>query len=90
MTALVRDAERAKAIADRHPQVTLVEGDLDSYQLIEDQVSQADIVISCNILHCQSFLLTLLPKMPPITNMSLRSTASDKVSSKPIDSRQVS
>ncbi|KAG9763612.1 hypothetical protein KCU73_g1343, partial [Aureobasidium melanogenum] len=46
VTALVRDAERAKAIADRHPQVTLIEGDLDSCQLIEDQVSQADIVIS--------------------------------------------
>ncbi|KAH0364825.1 hypothetical protein KCU65_g6478, partial [Aureobasidium melanogenum] len=46
VTALVRDAERAKAIKDRHPQVTLVEGDLDSHQLVVDQASQADIVIS--------------------------------------------
>lgn len=50
MNALVRDAERAKAIEERYPQVTLVQGDLDCHQLIEDQVSQADIVISCKHL----------------------------------------
>lgn len=49
VAALVRDAERAKAIKERYPQVTPVEGDLDCHQLIEDQVSQADIVISCNL-----------------------------------------
>jgi len=46
VNALVRDTERAKAIREQYPQVILLEGDLDSRELIEDQVSKANVVIS--------------------------------------------
>jgi putative NADH-flavin reductase len=51
VTALVRDAERAKAIKERFPQVTLLEGDLDSDELIQDQVSKTDLVISARFYY---------------------------------------
>jgi hypothetical protein len=44
--ALVRDKARAAPIEEKYPQVTLLEENLDSASLIEDQAARADVVIS--------------------------------------------
>lgn len=46
ITALVRDMARAKPITDKYPHVQLQQGDLDSADVIEGIVKQADVVIS--------------------------------------------
>ena len=44
--ALVRDKAKAAPIEEKYSQVTLLQGDLDSASLIEDQAARADVVIS--------------------------------------------
>ncbi|THW13959.1 hypothetical protein D6D24_05743 [Aureobasidium pullulans] len=44
--ALVRDKAKAAPIGEKYSQVTLLEGDLDSASLIEDQAARADVVIN--------------------------------------------
>ncbi|THY10572.1 hypothetical protein D6D02_06319 [Aureobasidium pullulans] len=44
--ALVRDKAKAASIEEKYSQVTLLQGDLDSASLIEDQAARADVVIN--------------------------------------------
>ncbi|THV74565.1 hypothetical protein D6D28_02461 [Aureobasidium pullulans] len=44
--ALVRDKAKAAPIEEKYSQVTLLQGDLDSASLIEDQAARADVVIT--------------------------------------------
>lgn len=46
ITALVRDTARAKPITNKYPHVQLQQGDLDSADIIEAAVKEADVVIS--------------------------------------------
>lgn len=45
-TFLVRDAERVVDIQKQYPNTRVVQGSLDSYELIVDEVARADIVLS--------------------------------------------
>ncbi|GME38239.1 NAD-dependent epimerase/dehydratase [Neofusicoccum parvum] len=44
-TALVRTKEKGAQVTQAYPDVTLVYGDLDSYDLIKEQAAKADIVV---------------------------------------------
>jgi N-acetyl-gamma-glutamylphosphate reductase len=44
-TALVRTKEKGKKVQDTYPNVHLVYGDLDDYDVIKEQAAKADIVI---------------------------------------------
>lgn len=46
ITALVRDTAKAKPITDKYPGLQLQQGDLDSADVIEAAVKEADVIIS--------------------------------------------
>jgi len=50
ITCLVRNSEKGALVAKQYPKVKLVYGDLDSYDLIVEESSKADIV--CNWANC--------------------------------------
>lgn len=44
-TALVRTAEKAKQVTSKYPNVKIVIGDLDNYDLIKEQAATNDIIL---------------------------------------------
>ncbi|KAJ5495054.1 hypothetical protein N7539_000170 [Penicillium diatomitis] len=47
ITTLVRTKKKADLVSSRYPNIHIVQGDLDSVELIEEQVKEADIVFNC-------------------------------------------
>ncbi|KAJ5673782.1 hypothetical protein N7462_009221 [Penicillium macrosclerotiorum] len=45
LTALVRGSEKVAAVTNAYPGVRVLEGDLDSTSLIEEEASQADVIV---------------------------------------------
>jgi N-acetyl-gamma-glutamylphosphate reductase len=46
ITALVRDSDKGARVVQQHPTIRLIEGDLDSSEVIERESADADIVLS--------------------------------------------
>lgn len=53
-SALVRNKEKAAVVSSKYPNIRIVHGDLDSSELIEEEVKKADIVFRGSIIHCTS------------------------------------
>ncbi|EPS34760.1 hypothetical protein PDE_09724 [Penicillium oxalicum 114-2] len=47
ITALVRTQEKADLVSSKYPNIRIIQGDLDSVELIEDQAKNAHIVFNC-------------------------------------------
>ena len=55
ISCLVRNAEKATELTAKYPQLRIVEGDLDLVGIIEEEVSQANVVLHfANSDHAQS------------------------------------
>ena len=63
MSVLVRNKDKGAKLAREYPQVRVVHGDLDSADVIEQEVKNADIVYrmyySCKVLPCWNMLKVL-------------------------------
>lgn len=45
ISALVRDSTKVESVSKEYPDVRIVLGDLDSASIIEEEASQADVVV---------------------------------------------